>query len=189
MRTIKVMGVDPSLRNWGMAIANVDVVSGEIDIVNLILIETEKEKSKQVRKSSDDLRRANELHAVYSETIKAHDVRLVMSEIPHGAQSARASWGLGIALGILASTPVPVIQVSALNVKNLAVGDKTASKVEMIAWAATRWPKANWLRHSGFKLLNKNEHLADAVGAVNAGIQTDQYKQATAMMLAMRASA
>lgn len=41
-------------------------------------------------------------------------------------------------------------------------------------------PKAPWLRRkqSGQDVLvNKNEHLADAVAAIHTGMQTDQFRQ------------
>jgi hypothetical protein len=34
-----------------------------------------------------------------------------------------------------------------------------------------------------------NEHLADAVGAIEAGLKTDQLKQAIALMRGLRAAA
>lgn len=42
-------------------------------------------------------------------------------------------------------------------------------------------PKAPWLRRkqSGQDVLvNKNEHLADAVAAIHTGMQTDQFRRA-----------
>jgi Holliday junction resolvasome RuvABC endonuclease subunit len=100
-------------------------------------------------------------------------------------------------IGILANLPVPLIQVSPLEVKIAAVGHRQAAKEEMIEWAVGKHPDANWLRHAkngrvkvkdGFKewkvgdLLNDNEHLADAVAVAEAGILTDQWKQAVAML-------
>ena len=65
-------------------------------------------------------------------------------------------------------------------VKLAGAGKKTATKEEMINWAASQYPKANWLyqKRNGVKcLVNKNEHLADAVAAIHAGIQSETFKQ------------
>ncbi|EPY0084352.1 hypothetical protein ACW66H_003979, partial [Shigella sonnei] len=61
------------------------------------------------------------------------------------------------------------------------VGNKlTTSKEEIIQWATKKHSKAPWLRRkqSGQDVLvNKNEHLADAVAAIHTGMQTDQFRQ------------
>ena len=68
-----------------------------------------------------------------------------------------------------------LIEVSSLEVKKSSVGKKTASKEEMRQWAYEKWPDAPWLKHGG-KLVQKNEHLADALASVEAGIRTEQFK-------------
>lgn len=165
-RSLTVIGCDPSLKGWGLArlIVNIESLSTlaepEVDVVDLRLIATEKSGGKTVRAASDDLRRAQELHAGFHQFCRG--AALLMAEIPSGTQSARGAMSNGICLGVLASSPLPIIQVAPLETKLATVGTKTATKPEMIEWATSRFPNAGWLRHRG-SLTAANEHLADAV--------------------------
>lgn len=174
MTTLTVLGIDAAFSNMGLARMSVESRGGHIiDVESLCLVCTEGQHKKEVRKSSDDLRRARELHDALIR--ECGGTFLAMAEVPSGSQSSRASWSLGIAVGILAGCPVPVIQVSQLEVKLASVGKKTASKDEMIEWARSLYPHANWLTHRG-KLTKSNEHLADAIATVHAGVRTETFK-------------
>lgn len=180
---IRVAGIDPSLKNLGVAHMTFDLVSGELAVQALHLVQTEKTKHKQVRQNSDDLRRAQELVQEFHRLTQ--NQTFVFAEIPTGAQSATAMKAFGIAIGVLASCPVPLIQVQPFETKLASVGTKTASKQEMIEWATELYPKAPWLRlrdKPDGKILNDNEHLADAVAVVHAGIKTDEFKRMLAFM-------
>ena len=172
---IKVLGIDPSLNNFGFAVAELehDGEKWSVKITNLHLHQTEPEKSKQVRKNSSDLERARLL----SDAIRLYepDADLIVAEVPVGSQSARAMASYGICVGLLAQIQKPLIQVTPSQVKIAATGDKLATKEEMIAWAVKTYPTAPWLKQKE-KILNKNEHLADAVAAVHAMIKTDDFK-------------
>lgn len=180
---LRVSGIDPSLRNTGLCKGHFDVLTGKLVITHLKLIETVKASGKQVRVNSDDLRCGNEIIRGMHEWIA--DSHVVFGEIPSGGQSAAAAKGLGIATGILASIAGigefkgQLIQVMPTEVKLAAVGSKHAAKEEMIEWAVEQWPDAGWLTRKvkgEITHLAKNEHLADACGAVNAGIKTDQFR-------------
>ena len=174
MRPITVVGIDAAFSNMGFAMATVDTSkSTAVKISELRLVSTESQHKKEVRKSSDDLRRARELHQALLEQCRGSAV--AMAEVPSGSQSSRASWSLGIAVGILAGCPIPLIQVSQLEVKLASVGKKTASKDEMIEWAMSLYPHKGWLLHKG-RPVKANEHLADAVAIIHAGMQTDAFK-------------
>lgn len=174
MSIISVVGIDAAFSNMGFATAVIDTSRSKIVGFNrLYLASTESQHKKEVRKSSDDLRRARELHnALVGECTGCF---VAMAEVPSGSQSSRASWSLGIAVGILASCPIPLIQVSQLEVKLASVGRKTASKDDMIAWAMKKYPHSGWLLHRGVPT-KANEHLADAVAIVHAGMQTETFK-------------
>ncbi|CAN8142705.1 conserved hypothetical protein [uncultured Thiomicrorhabdus sp.] len=181
MGKINVLGCDPAFKNFGMAHATVDTETLEVEILSLELIETEKDSAKTIRRSSDDLRRAQGLYLGFTRGAKEKSV--IFSEIPSGTQSARASWALGIALGVLSASPTPLIQLSPNEVK-LASAGKNASKAEMIDWAYKLHPNANWLTRKlkgKVVLVNKNEHLADAVAAIYAGIESEQFRQVIEM--------
>lgn len=174
MSTLIILGIDAAFSSMGLARMFVESRGGHIvDVQSLRLVCTEGQHKKEVRKSSDDLRRACELRAALIK--ESQGALIAMAEVPSGSQSSRASWSLGIAVGILAGCPIPLVQVSQLEVKLASVGKRTASKDEMIEWARSLYPHANWLTHRG-KLTKSNEHLADAIATVHAGVRTDAFR-------------
>jgi Holliday junction resolvasome RuvABC endonuclease subunit len=206
MSKLNIVGFDPSLSNWGIAKAVLDLDTMTFEILDLSLICTEVEKDKktrkQVRQNSQDLDRAQLL--VKGMKAACEGSWLAIAEVPVGSQSARAMASYGVCIGVLASCPVPLIQVTPNEVKLAGAGVKTATKEEMIEWAMTKYPNANWMRHKhsakgkphktspGVMVgafnkgdpINDNEHLADAVAAIQAGIDTDQFRQLISFMKA-----
>jgi len=191
MASINIVGLDPSLNNLGIVEAQIDIDTFEVKVARLMLAQPPKADNatkKAVRKNSDDLRRARFLQSALTEVCRG--ASLAIAEVPVGSQDARAMASYGICIGVLSSCPVPMIEVTPTEVKLSAVGKKTASKAEMIAWAMDKHPDANWkMRKRKGELVptNDNEHLADAIAAIYAGIQTEQFKQAVSMMRAMAA--
>ena len=184
---MRVAGLDPSLSNFGMVKGSLGFNQGfpVFDLEELLLQESKSDKAnaKVVRKNSDDINRARSLHDAMQGFIQ--DVDLVIVEVPVGSQSARAMASYGICVGLLSSISQPLIQVTPSEVKLVAVGSKTASKAQMIDWATNLYPNANWLKHKQkgeWVLGNKNEHLADALAAVHAGLATETFKQMTAFI-------
>jgi Holliday junction resolvasome RuvABC endonuclease subunit len=177
---LKIVGLDPSLTHTGIAIGEYDTDTRAFVVKELRLVVTENEKGKLVRQNSDDLRRAR----MVSEGIHlACDGALfAVSEVPTGPQSARAALAFGMVIGILANVAVPLIQVTPSEVKMAAVGHRQASKEEMIVWAMNKHPLANWpMQKKGGKMIpiaGSCEHLADGVAVVEAGLLTDQWKNA-----------
>lgn len=188
---LNVVGVDPSLRNFGIATAVLDLDDMTFKITGMRLVESEDnaKKQKTVRKNSDDLRRAKLLHDGFMDACK--DASFAFIEVPVGSQSARAMASYGICVGVLASCPIAMIQVTPVEVKLAGTGIKTATKDEMIEAAVAAHPYAKWLTRKlkgEAILMNDNEHLADAVWAIQAGINTDQFKQAIAMYKHLKAA-
>jgi Holliday junction resolvasome RuvABC endonuclease subunit len=198
---IHAVGIDAAFSNMGLARVEIQAWMAvnawgvTATPTEFRLLQTAREDHKQVRKSSDNLRRAQELHRGLHEFIQG--AQFVFVEIPHGgALSASAASALGMAVGILASIPIPVIEVTPTEVKEAVSGRRKGaqpSKAEMIAWAAKKWPGAPWLRHEraggagkstwrAGDLLASNEHLADAMAAVEAGIITPEFKRALALL-------
>lgn len=182
MSIIQVIGVDPALRNFGFAVAKVDTETNEIkSIESLELVKTEDDAGKKVRRNSDDLRRAREhVKALQRLSDPSNGTTVAFVEVPVGSQSARAMASYGVCIGVLASCKCGMVEVTPTEVKVAATGHKTATKEEMIDWATGLFPKAPWLKRTvkGKTVLkNENEHLADAVGAINAGLQTSQWAQ------------
>lgn len=196
---IKAIGIDAAFANMGFAAVEIDIDPDlpmpHIDCDQLHLVSTEKDGSKQVRVSSDRLRRSQELREALLRVSKEAEAVVAFAEIPAAPQNASAAFAFGIAIGVLASCPVPIIEVSPMEVKAAVAGKKVkkgASKAEIIEWAASRWPDAPWLRAAhaarskngllpAGRLLAENEHCADALAAVVAGVQTPEFKRLVAL--------
>lgn len=188
---IKVVGVDPSLRNFGIVKAELDISDMTFKVTEMKLIESEDnaKKAKTVRKNSDDLRRANLLHRGFIEACK--DASFAFVEVPVGSQSARAMASYGICVGVLSACPIPMIQLTPTEVKLAGTGIKSATKGEMIEAAVKAHPYAKWMTRKvkgELALLNDNEHLADALWAIQAGIETDQFLGAVEMMRGLKSA-
>lgn len=185
---IKVMGIDPSMRNTGLALAEVNIQTEAWVVTHLQLVKTEaKDGGKAVRQSSRDLAAAQALHKGIASFIAFHQPTFAVSEIPSGTQSARGSFSNGLCCGLMGALSIPLVEVSPTEVKLAACGHKHAAKEEIIEWAVGKFPGAPWQtrRFKGeIKLLNENEHLADACAAIAACLKTAQFKQAVSMMRA-----
>ena len=174
---IPVAGMDPSYTNWGTAEGQLCMVTGMLTDVTTDLQRTAKGKDKQVRVNSDDLRRCEDLasHAF----LIGERVKVVFSECPVGSQSANAMKSVGVAHGIvgaLRAKGIIVIEVQARAVKKALTGNPNASKADMIKAAMDLYPNAGWTWHRG-KPTDNNEHRADALGAIHAGVLTAEFQQ------------
>lgn len=188
---IRIMGLDPALRNTGIAVFDYDTDTGALVNAGLHLAQTEKGSDlKQVRKSSDDLNRARILRAAILSAIDQFKPQLIAAEVPQGTQDARASFSNGVCTGLLASLPPGLIEVSPNEVKMAATGSiKHVPKSEMIRWATQKWPDAPWLRARGNPkgaIIGDNEHLADACAVVEAAIYTPMFAQAVSIISNVR---
>lgn len=188
---MRLLAIDPSLRNTGVAIGTYLFDKSTAQVDDLALLKTEADKSKQVRKNSDDLRCALQIHEELHELIDAYRPKIIFVEVPSGTQSARASWTLGITVGILASVmarPIQLVQVAPQPVKLHFAGSKTASKQQMIDTAMERHPHLPWRLHRG-NPTNDNEHLADAVAILEYGLSLPETKGFLELARLMRAEA
>lgn len=172
-----IAGLDPSLSNFGMAKGKLENSYFTLDHLQLVSTEAATNK-KQIRVNSDDLNRAKLLHSAMQQFLEGVD--MVAIEIPVGSQSARAMASYGICVGIISSIKIPILQVTPTEVKLAATSNKNATKKEMIDWATETFPNADWLykKQRGVRsLVDKNEHLADAVAAIKAAAMSDTFKQ------------
>lgn len=183
---IDVVGLDPSMSNFGMVRGRLNIVTGTFSIIDIQLTTTapDNKNKKKVRKNSDDLERARKLQEAMKSFSEHCD--LVCVEIPVGSQSARAMASYGMCIGILSSIDVPLIQVTPTEVKLAATHNKLATKADMIKWATELYPKAGWLTRTvkgKQEFTNANEHLADAVAAIHAAVRTEQFTAVRNMLL------
>lgn len=180
---IPVAGFDPSLTHWGIAEAQLDLETGYLDTPELTLIEPDELKGKQVRNNSNDLHKAEQL--AKAALVIARRSKVIFVEVPVGSQSARAMASYGICVGILSTIRadgIPIIEVTATEVKVALNGNKNATKLMMINSGVSLYPEANWPRYQqngkGFNkgdIASKAEHVADAIGAIHAGVGTSTF--------------
>jgi Holliday junction resolvasome RuvABC endonuclease subunit len=155
------------------------------------LIQTTKSQIKSVRVSSDNLARARALYLAFKSMEKM--AQFVAAEIPSGSQSSKAAMGFGVATGVLASHSVPLIEVSPTETKVAAVGDKHASKADIIGWATNQWPGLDWIKNQKRLQADKglyhkdNEHTSDAIAIIYAAINTPHFQAAIALTSALAA--
>ena len=187
MALIRIAGLDGSKTNFGIALMDLDTETLKMNVRDLILIKTEKDQAKQVRKSSDNLLRAQVIAEGIDEALQG--CTIAFFEVPSGGKSYDAVLGFGIVIGLYASIKIPTAEVSPAETKKAAVGTRTASKEEMVEWAVEKYPNAPWRRQrqngATFKkgdLMNDNEHLADAVAITHAGLLTPSFKQTVAIL-------
>lgn len=171
---VKFCSIDPSMSNLGVVSGY--ITDDGIEVTGLNLIRTKKSQDKTIRASSDTYQRCRTLLVGMHEVLIDWQPKVVFAELPTGSQSAAGMKSYGISICVMATINTPIIQVTPQEVKVAATGNKTASKKDVIEWAREGWPDASWL------YTNFDEHLADACGAVVAGIETDQWKQVMAIL-------
>lgn len=186
MNVLRAVSFDPSLSNFGIARVVIKLDTMQIGVESIATLSTERRSNKAVRQNSDDLRRAQELQS--GMVTNCATCAVAFAEIPTGAQSARAMYAFGVSVGVLASCPIPLIQVQPFETKLATVGTKTASKEEMIEWATGLYPDLPWQRyekaskkHAEGDYHDDNEHMADAIAVSYAAIRTDEFQRMIAM--------
>lgn len=184
---IQVTGFDPAGKNFGTATCMVDVDTLSVEVVGLSLIKTKSEKLQGVRKVSDDIRRNKEILAGMHQSCRGSV--FAISEIPYFNPSSypAALWNAGGVCMALAACTIPLIEVTPQEVKFAATGFRSGDKQEMIDWAVKTYPDAPWItvkRAGKPSLTADNEHLADAVAAVHAGLRTAQFATVLQMLRA-----
>lgn len=187
--TIKVVGQDPSLRNWGLAVGTLNLETKKLTIELLDLTNPVLPTGKQVRQNSSDLESAFQLYK--GAIAAAEGAHAVFVEVPVGSQSARAMASYGVCVGVLGAlraNGIPFFEVTPTEVKMAGYGRKTASKQDMIRWAMAAHPEANWpmYKQNGKSIVSeaKAEHMADAVAAIYAGISCNAFQQMLPFMAA-----
>lgn len=194
MNTLKLVGMDPSLNNWGVArvTLNLDTMGFHVDGLSVVQTapEGDKKARKQVRKNSEDLERAKLLHAGAIAAVAGCAIACV--EVPVGSQSARSMASYGVCIGVMAAVAerVPLIQVTATEVKLAGCGIRTGTKEEMIEAMMAKYPSKHWpvrtVKGITSPIVSKCEHMADALAAIEAGIATDEFRALVGMMRALR---
>lgn len=179
---LKVVGFDPSLRNWGIAIGELDLSTMLLKVSHLSVTRPVLPEGKQVRQNSEDLEAAVQLTAAAVEA--ARGANAIFVEVPVGSQSAAAMKGYGVCIGVLGALRaggIPFFEVTPTEVKVVATKKRDATKKEMIGWAMAKHPEAPWPMQTKMGVTSpvesSAEHMADAVAAIHAGMTCNQFQQ------------
>ena len=173
---MRFISIDSSLANTGIAFGEIKEVNNkkEVLVTKILLHTTEKGKNKQVRASSDAIIRGRSTHKAVQAAIDKWNPMFIFAETPSGSQSSAGMKSYGMTCQLIGSLDPKPVEVTPTEVKVASVGKKTASKAEMIEWAKSLYPDLGWFYYQG-KLQAKNEHMADAIAIVYAGMETDDF--------------
>ena len=168
-KPLKVVGLDPSLRNFGVVKCLVHP-NDHIDIIDMCVIHSVVEKHQY--NNIADLKSITPMITPLWEAVE--DADLIFAELPVGSQSARAmvSYAVCVTLVALLISQGKSVIITRQSQRNKLVGIKQVTKKDMIDWFNTRFP-SNPL----FKKLKaaEREHVADAAASVVIGIQMLEY--------------
>lgn len=154
---MKILGLDPSLSNWGYAVGLLDT---GLTIIDTGVIQTKPDKTKR----RQNLKDYDRCHHIYHHLVSlVKDIDVICVELPTGSQSSRACVSYGACVALTATLPVKVIVTTPNQTKRL-VGSSTASKDDVINWVKDKHP------YLDLSIKTKAEHIADAICAIYTGM-------------------
>ena len=183
---MKFVSIDSSLNNTGIAVGS--YTNDIISIEKILLFENGSAIEKKYKNTKKRLRRktkecievcaltfCNIRNAINN--IGVNTIDMIFIEEPTGSQNSSGMKSYGVTcqlIGVLKDY-FKVTSVSADSAKIASVGNKNASKQEIIDWAYNLYPNLEWEVHGPGKyegqLKDKNEHMADAIAIGYAGIK------------------
>lgn len=175
---IPVLGMDPSLRHWGLSEATLDLTTGVLSTPVGTVIEPKDLTGKNIRVNSNDQWLAEQLARPVLEASKK--AQCIFVEVPIGSQSARAMASYAICvgiLGVLRAMGISYIQVAPDDNKRVFTGNKNATKKDMINQLINHYPEVILPRGKTVGSIgDKAEHIADATAAIHAGVRTTEFQ-------------
>lgn len=175
---IPVLGLDPSLRHWGMAEAFLDLSTGILSTPLGSIIEPRDLQGKNIRVNMNDQWLAEQLAVPVIAACKR--ARAIFVEVPVGSQSARAMASYGICVGILGAVRalgIPYFQVTAAENKRLFTGNPNATKKQMIKQLIKYYPEIILPQgQTKGSIGDKSEHIADATASIHSGVNTTEFR-------------
>jgi Holliday junction resolvasome RuvABC endonuclease subunit len=171
---LNFISIDSSLANTGIALGT--IIDNDIFIKDIFLIETKKSKVKNIRVSSDTIQRCRSTYIFIQSHIITYNPDIIFMETPSGSQNASGMKSYGATCQLISVLTPPPVEVTPIETKIHSVGKKQASKRSIINWAYNKYPDLHWLKRKGH-LIDKNEHMADAIAICYAGIKTQEYQR------------
>lgn len=158
---MRILTNDPSITAWGWAV--IEFVNGKPEIIGTGCIKTSNEATKRrIRKSDDRVRRFEEVAQELQNIQDMYDLDWVVSELPHGSQSASAAVMIGATAGILSTFAVcyslPMEWYSEGDAKKHLLNKRSATKKETINCIIEHYGD-DWYRDIKYK----DEAVADSL--------------------------
>ena len=170
----KIIGFDPSLRNWGYCIVTYDAYTRTLEFTNGGVIHSKPDKGFK-RKNLEDLQSATQLYSELSKLLRQYQPDYLVAELPVGSQSSRAMVSYAVCISLCAvlshgdgKNTTPLLSVTPYDIKKKVSGITEASKEEVINWVKENYPQAyEWV---GKYPKSKQEHICDAIVAVHCAV-------------------
>jgi len=165
MSNSTTLALDHSLCNTGFVVHGKCIGSAVSEVVSVGLYQRKQDKACKHAVFADILATGHSL-------LHKYDPRQVVIESPNVCRSegaAASKFSVYMLAAFFAVHKVPVHYVSAKQVKAAAGLPLKASKAEMVAVMHKKYGKnLQWFRHNGKVTISKNEHIADALGVLEA---------------------
>lgn len=160
-----ILTIDPSITAWGWVVVDTQGVVIAADCIKT----APTNKKMRIRKSDDTVRRISEINHLLLQVIKKYNVILILSELPHGSQSAVAAKMIGAvsAMGQSMSDflDIGIEWYSEGDCKMSVLRKRSAAKQEMIN-AIDNLYVVDW-----FGIKYKDEAIADALAVHHVAMQ------------------
>jgi Holliday junction resolvasome RuvABC endonuclease subunit len=160
-----ILACDPSLTAWGWSIIK---PNGDVAAAGVVKTKPA-DKKLRIRKGDDFVRRINELYYELTGVIKKHNVKIIVSELPHGSQSATAAKALGAVTALMQVTAnfygVGLEWYSEGDCKAAVLQRRSVSKADMITAISKLYKDVPW---QGNKVAN--EAIADSLAVYHVAL-------------------
>lgn len=164
-----VITFDPSMAGWGYTV--IRPVDNYVVVKGCIKTESE-QKKRRIRKGDDTVRRISELNRFLQGLLESYKIRLILTELPHGSQTASSAQMIGIVTGVTQTLSdaysIPIEYYSEADAKKAVLNRKSVTKEETIQ-AINKLYSVKW---TGIKYID--EAVADSmavyhVAAISSG--------------------
>lgn len=167
MKTLlNVVGLDPSLRNFGIVNGIIHIPSEVVKPTGMKVLHAKNVEHKF--KNISDLTSLPDVINELWDTVSEADI--IFCELPHGSQSSRAMYSYGVCVALVAlliSQGKPVI-VTRQSQREQLLGKDKVTKQDMIDWFNTHYPDNQYFQ----ALKNaEREHAADAMASIVIGLK------------------
>lgn len=172
---MRVLGIDPSLRNFGIVYA--EVQGSTLQDVRFFQISSEMSKvTPKYLGTFDRYAKLSHLIGTFLDELPTSHIDKVYMEISTGSQDIRAAQAMAVSTFtgaiIFEKVGIDYDLVTPRMMKKYLLQNSTAEKKDIIENLSTRFPDLPWFRKGG-KVLLKNEHLADALAVLLWGLEQD----------------